>query len=134
MRARLLRVGHPVDEGQFSRVVNRRQELERRMQAGKPIAQRQGVGIGKRGPGGARLRKQRLALNVPALCGIDRDGDVVADLGAVGVVAVGDDVVEAVIGPAQEDEEQFLDASVGIGLSEAAFRERLLDEERHVGQ
>ena len=68
------------------------------------------------------------------MCGIDRDGDVVADFGTVGVVAVGYDVVEAVIGPAQEDEEQFLDASVGIGLPEAAFRERLLDEERHVGQ
>ncbi|NDE97767.1 MAG: hypothetical protein EB034_05735 [Verrucomicrobia bacterium] len=47
------------------------------------------------------------------MCGIDRDGDVVPDLGAVGVVAVGD---------------------VGIGLPEAAFRERLLDEERHIGQ
>ena len=39
MRTRLLRISHPVDEGQFTRIVDRRQEFECRMQSGKPIAQ-----------------------------------------------------------------------------------------------
>ena len=123
-----------MDECQFASIVDRGQEFKSGMQSGKAIAQRQRIGIGEGGAAGARLGKQRLALHAPALCGIDRDGDVVADLGAVGVVAVGNDVVEAVVGPAQEDEEQFLDATIGTGLSEPAFCERLLDEEWYVGQ
>ncbi|NBP23751.1 MAG: hypothetical protein EBU81_04175 [Proteobacteria bacterium] len=104
------------------------------MQASEPVAQRQRVRVGEGGSGGARLREQRLALDVPTLGGIDRDGDVVADLGAVGVVAVGNHVVEPVVGSAQEDEEQLLHPAVGVGLSEASLRERLLDEEGHIGQ
>ena len=134
MRAGLLGVGHPVDEGQVTGIVDGCQEFQCGMQAGEPVAQRQRVRVGEGGSGGARLREQRLALDVPTLGGIDRDGDVVADLGAVGVVAVGNHVVEPVVGSAQEDEEQLLHPAVGVGLSEASLRERLLDEEGHIGQ
>lgn len=125
MGTRLLRIGHPVNECQFAGIVDRGQEFESGMQSGKSIAQRERVGVGEGGSVSARFRKQRFALHIPALRGIDWDGDVVADFGAVGVVAMGDDVVEPVIGPAQKDEEQFLDATIGAGLSEPAFCERL---------
>lgn len=85
------------------------------MQAGKPIAQRQGVRIGERGPGGARLGKQRLALNVPALCGIDRDGDVVADLGAVGVVPVGMTLLRPSLAPRRKMKSSFLTRPLASG-------------------
>ena len=134
MGTRLLRIGYPVNECQFAGIVDRGQKLESGMQSGKSIAQRERVGVGEGGSVSARFRKQRFALHIPALRGIDWDGDVVADFGAVGVVAMGDDVVESVIGPAQKDEEQFLDATIGAGLSEPAFCERLLDEEWNVGQ
>ncbi len=54
--------------------------------------------------------------------------------GVVGGIAGGNDGIDAVIGSAQEEEEDLLDAAIGAGLADATFGESALHDEGDVGE
>ena len=113
MGARLPRIADAVDEREIAGVIDRGKELKRRMERGEAVAERQAVGVVEGGGGGAADREERFAAGREGLRGILGDEDVLPVGRGVGVVAERDDGVEAVVGAAEEDEEELLHAAIG---------------------
>src|SRR5688500_384731 len=118
MRARLARIGDAMDERKVAgraarkRIIDRRQELEGRVQRGKTIAEANRVFVVI----GVKIRTRRIGSTFREIRGsasqivggrVGRNSEG-GPAGVVGGIQNGNEGVKAVIGAAQPDEEDFL--------------------------
>ena len=84
MRTRLSRITDPMNEGDFPCIVGWNKVFERGMNAGEAIAEWDRVRVIEGTSIGSGLREKSWSPAVPRFCGIDRDGQTIADAGSVG--------------------------------------------------
>ena len=120
-----------MEEGDLAEVVDGCEKLQRRVQRGKPVARADGerIAVGSLLWGGSSFRE----IAGPGGGIVDRliarDVEDGTEGGAIGLIADGDEGVEAVIAAAEEDENQF--AAIA---SEAGLGEGTTHPQRDIGQ